>query len=625
MSKGLNLDHRVALALRLARMGLNRLAEQTLKRACAESPDRVDLHRHLAEMALERADGVRAAEIVTRTLDHAGDPASLLVAADAALAAEDLTQAAQRFSAARDRSGETPDLFLRSLVGSARAAYLMGEFEDASHWLDTALLQHPIGDGLARLIGDLGGILPDWRRLQQTIENLRRQRPDDSYPHYLLARLLAAAQARYAPGIPNTEIERLLRLALEREPGFHAARLMLALRLARRRFLSDTARDQSLSTLRFLSQALRLDSDALGVDAGLIDLLIAALLDETPGTTAQAIDFYLAGLRRLPGHSVASTNLGVLSLARGETTAARRWFLAALAASPHYDPAYLNLVRTLDLAASPEQIAQEVDGLVATLSAPSTVVTGRIVAAMAEDARNQVFEALHAKGSQLHNLLGVVTARLKSALGPASADGLWERLDELTSRLDELRLEWGQYLRSMLEADESPTEVLNLNLLAREVARDESGHEAQRIDFDAAPALPDIKGQRASLYEALVAIVRNGLEAQPPASPPLVLRTRPWSPLATRVVLEVRDYGPGITTSHRAQLFVPGFSTKRERSGFGLSLARRIISAHRGWIELEPAPERGTIVRVVLPTDLHGLPALLDQRHGYPYVVPLKE
>ena len=42
---------------------------------------------------------------------------------------------------------------------------------------------------------------------------------------------------------------------------------------------------------------------------------------------------------------------------------------------------------------------------------------------------------------------------------------------------------------------------------------------------------------------------------------------------------------------HRAQLFVPGFSTKRERSGFGLSLARRIVSTHRGWIEVEPFPE----------------------------------
>jgi len=618
------LDDRVGLALRLNRLGLPHLAAQTLSRACDEAPHRVDLHRHLAEMALDQGDVHRAADIVAGALDRADDPASLLTAADAALAVGDLSGAAHRFGTARDRCGNEPDLLLRALVGSARAAYLMGEPDDAHKWLDTALAQHPIPGGLSRLIGDLGGILPDWRDLQHRIEKLRRDRPDDSYPHYLLARLLAAAQARYAPGIPSAEIERLVRLALEREPGFHAARLMLALRLARRRFLSDEARDQSLSTLKFLSQALRMQSDALGVDAGLIDLLIAALLDETPGTAAQAVDFYLAGLRRLPGHWVASNNLGVLYLARGETTAARRWFLAALAASPHYDPAYLNLVQTLDLVASPEQIAREVDGLVATLSAPATVVTGRIVAAMAEDARNQVFEALHAKGTQLHNLLGLVTARLKSALGPAIEDDLGARLVELTSRLDELRQEWGQYLRSMHEADESPTEVLNLNLLVREVARDESGHEAQRIDFDAAPALPDIKGQHAALYEALVAIVRNGLEAQPPASPPLGLRTRPGSPLTTRVVFEVRDYGPGISTLGRAQLFVPGFSTKRERSGFGLSLARRIISAHRGWIEVEPAPDRGTIVRVVLPTDLYGLPALLDQRHGYPYVVPLK-
>jgi signal transduction histidine kinase len=78
------------------------------------------------------------------------------------------------------------------------------------------------------------------------------------------------------------------------------------------------------------------------------------------------------------------------------------------------------------------------------------------------------------------------------------------------------------------------------------------------------------------------------------------------------VVVEVRDYGPGISALHRAHLFVPGFSTKRDRSGFGLSLARRIVSAHRGWIEVGAADGPGTVVRVVLPTDLHGLPALLE-------------
>lgn len=625
MNVNLSLNDRAALARRLFRLGLPRLAEQTLERACREAPERTELHRLLAEMALEQDDGARAAEIAEQRLAGADDPASLLVAAEAALAVGNLEQATEHFAAAERLSADDTTLAVTALLGAARIAYQQGDPDDAIAHLGQALRHHPLPAELTRLLGDLGGILPNWRALQAQIETLRRERPHESYPHYLLARLLAAAQARYAPGIPNTEIERLLKLALERDPGYHAARLMLALRLARRRFLSEEAREQSLMTLKFLSQALRMEPDALGVDAGLIDLLIAAVLDEKSGTAQQAVDFYLAGLRRLPGHSVASNNLGVLYLARGELSAARRWFLAALAAAPHYDPAYLNLVRTLDLAASPEQIAREVEALVATLSAPSTVVTGRIVAAMAEDARNQVFEALHAKGTQLHTLLGVVNARLKSALGPPREDSLSGRLEELTSRLDELRLEWAQYLRSMHEEDESPTEVLNLNLLVREVVRDESGHEAQRIDFDAAPALPDIKGQRASLHEALVAIVRNGLEAQPPASPPLRVRTRPWSPLTTRVVLEVRDYGAGISAMHRAQLFVPGFSTKRERSGFGLSLARRIVSAHRGWIDVAPAPERGTTVRVVLPTDLHGLPALLDQRHGFPYVTPDKE
>ena len=392
------LTDRISLAEHLHRLGLSRLAEHILERASREAPQKTALLRRLAEMTLQRGDAALAVRISEQALRDDDDPANHLVAAEASLAARNLEQAADRYSDARTRCPTESELTGRILAGAARVAYLQGNHDEATALLQEALGRMPLPAEHLRLLGDLGGTLPSWRTLQHRIEALRREHAELSAPHYLLARLLAAAQARHAPGIPNAEIERLLKIALERDPGDHDARLMLALRQARRRFLSEDAREAALASLKFLSQALRLKPDTQGVDAGLIDLLIASMLDEKPGTATQAVDFYLAGLRRLPGHSVASNNLGVLYLARGELSAARRWFLAALAASPHYDPAYLNLVRTLDLAASPEQIAREVETLVAKLSAPSTVVTGRIVAAMAEDARNQVFEALHARG-----------------------------------------------------------------------------------------------------------------------------------------------------------------------------------------------------------------------------------
>jgi signal transduction histidine kinase len=247
---------------------------------------------------------------------------------------------------------------------------------------------------------------------------------------------------------------------------------------------------------------------------------------------------------------------------------------------------------------------------VTALAAPAFQVTGRIVAAMAEDARDQVLEALHAKALQLYNQLGVVQARLHSETDGLSGSNV--RLSEIVAPLEELRGQWGKYLRSLQADPDAPLEVLSLNLLATEVVRDAAGRDPRRVAVLSTPALPDLKGQRNALREAIAAIVQNGLEAQPPASPPLSVVTRPWSPLATRVVLEVRDYGPGISSLTRSHLFMPGFSTKRDRSGFGLSLARRIVTAHRGWIEVASAEGRGTVVRVVLPSDLHGLPALLE-------------
>lgn len=608
-----SLHHRLTLADRLGRLGLTRLADQVLGHAMRLFPDAPEAARQRARLRLSVGEAEAALEIAQGISQEAPEAATSLVQGEAALAAGRFEKATWSLTRVEKQEGAAPEEVGRALVGLARVALRRGNPMEAATLLCQAADGQPLLPAVARRIGDVAGALSTWPRVQKHVEALRRRRPEDASMHYLLARLLAAAQRGAEPGIPSQEIERLLNLSLERDQGCHLARLMLSLRQARRRFLSDDGRGQALRHLRFLSQALRLNPEALGVDAGLIDLVIAALLDETPATAAQAVDFYLAGLRRLPAHAVASTNLGVLYLGRGEVASARQRLLAALAASPDYAPAYHHLVRTLDLTASPEQIAHEVETLVAALPAPPTAVTGRIVAAMAEDARDQVFEALHGKATQLHTLLGVIHARLYAMLRDGEAPGpVRERLTELAERLEEVRRDWRLYLRSLHGGEEWSPEVLSLNLLSAEVIRDETGNDG-RVELRMAAALPDVKGQRASLYEAIAAVVRNGLEAQPPACPPLEVRTLSGAPQPTCAMLEVRDFGPGFSALGRARLFVPGFSTKRDQRGFGLSLARRIVTAHRGWLVVEAAPDVGTLVRMVLPADLHGLPALLDE------------
>lgn len=68
--------------------------------------------------------------------------------------------------------------------------------------------------------------------------------------------------------------------------------------------------------------------------------------------------------------------------------------------------------------------------------------------------------------------------------------------------------------------------------------------------------------------------------------------------------LTIEDDGSGVAPEHLAQVFDPFFTTKPAGRGTGLGLAvcYGIISAHNGRIEISPAPARGTIVGIKLPT-----------------------
>ena len=74
-----------------------------------------------------------------------------------------------------------------------------------------------------------------------------------------------------------------------------------------------------------------------------------------------------------------------------------------------------------------------------------------------------------------------------------------------------------------------------------------------------------------------------------------------------RVVFEIRDRGIGITADDLPRVFTPFFRGDRSRSreaggvGLGLTLAKRIVAAHDGTIDLTSTPGVGTTVRVSVP------------------------
>ena len=67
------------------------------------------------------------------------------------------------------------------------------------------------------------------------------------------------------------------------------------------------------------------------------------------------------------------------------------------------------------------------------------------------------------------------------------------------------------------------------------------------------------------------------------------------------VVVRILDSGPGILVENREKVFDPFFTTKTDSTGIGLSICQRIISDHRGEINVQTNKWGGTEFRILIP------------------------
>jgi signal transduction histidine kinase len=67
------------------------------------------------------------------------------------------------------------------------------------------------------------------------------------------------------------------------------------------------------------------------------------------------------------------------------------------------------------------------------------------------------------------------------------------------------------------------------------------------------------------------------------------------------VEVQLADEGSGIPAAVRAKIFDPFFTTKPSGLGLGLAICHRILEEHRGTIQVDSTPGRGTVVTCFLP------------------------
>ena len=134
--------------------------------------------------------------------------------------------------------------------------------------------------------------------------------------------------------------------------------------------------------------------------------------------------------------------------------------------------------------------------------------------------------------------------------------------------------------------------------------RIDGGHIA--VERSLAPGI-HVRGIPGEIREALLNLLQNALDAMPTGGS-LHLATFASGDDAC---IEVRDTGLGMTEEVRERAFEPFFSTKgRLGTGLGLSEVYGIVRRHRGRIEIQSEPGKGTTIRLSFPRAAeHAAPA----------------
>jgi signal transduction histidine kinase len=109
---------------------------------------------------------------------------------------------------------------------------------------------------------------------------------------------------------------------------------------------------------------------------------------------------------------------------------------------------------------------------------------------------------------------------------------------------------------------------------------------------------PAVTGDEALLTLALGHLLRNAVEATPPGRPWPMVSAKATGP---ETLVEVRDWGSGLTTTDPKLIIKLMHSTKSGHRGVGLATVDRIARLHHGKLTFE-SPGDGTAVTLALPS-----------------------
>ena len=181
--------------------------------------------------------------------------------------------------------------------------------------------------------------------------------------------------------------------------------------------------------------------------------------------------------------------------------------------------------------------------------------------------------------------------RLALAMLPAEPE-ITPEVAEMTADLDEMERMVSGYLAFARGEGEEPALEVDLGTILEEVAG-AARRSGAAIELDAPDSL-SMTLRADAVRRALTNLVDNARRHAKQIRLAAYLQGR-------NTVITVDDDGPGIAPEQREGVFRPFETGARGGTGLGLTIARDIVRAHGGDIELHTSPMGGLRAQVVLP------------------------
>lgn len=239
----------------------------------------------------------------------------------------------------------------------------------------------------------------------------------------------------------------------------------------------------------------------------------------------------------------------------------------------------------------------------------AAIIAAQMEAAAATRARLAQSEKLAALGQlaaaiahEVRNALGVIRSAaqgLNEGLPAADADAQ-RACSFITAEIDRL----GSVVSSLLSFARPPrlaprpVAVGSLFDQALLLARQDLEAKDIRVVVRNDGAVPAVRADSDLIVQVLIGLLANAADVVPRGGE---VRLAAHAAGEGLVEIEVADSGPGVPEDLRGRIFEPFFTTRDKGTGLGLAVARQIVEAHEGRIDVAERPGGGALFRISLP------------------------